>query len=295
MKKSNSELGYGIAIGIVIAAILLGISGIVVYLTAKIKYRVADAYIGGETLPKEMRVTGVDFYQTVRDMGFFKTMYYFAEKKENTSEYLIVCLFILPLIWLSAFFHAFITHVLIFVLVGLIIRSWRTQDDTLTQIGLCVPEKNFLYGIGFGLVGIIASLVVVGITGYFIAPEFLGNEALMKKMSKVSIGYLVSVVFQELILHGYFTNRIDSIRPNKHVTNALIVALIFGLIHLPNPVLSIGTALFAFGSAYFFLAISRNIYLLIFAHIILSQAIKYLVAKPLIGSGAMRVGPLFWQ
>jgi len=31
MKKANKELGYGIAIGIVVAAIILGILGIAVY------------------------------------------------------------------------------------------------------------------------------------------------------------------------------------------------------------------------------------------------------------------------
>lgn len=31
MKKANKELGYGIAIGMVIAAIILGILGIIIY------------------------------------------------------------------------------------------------------------------------------------------------------------------------------------------------------------------------------------------------------------------------
>jgi formate hydrogenlyase subunit 3/multisubunit Na+/H+ antiporter MnhD subunit len=40
-----------------------------------------DSYVGGEILEKGIEVTGVDFYKTVQDMGFFKGIYKKAEKK----------------------------------------------------------------------------------------------------------------------------------------------------------------------------------------------------------------------
>ncbi|MDD5687764.1 MAG: proton-conducting transporter membrane subunit [Elusimicrobia bacterium] len=55
--------------------------GLVVYLISKVKYRKSDIYIGGEILSDDARVKGVDFYQTIKDIGFFKTMYDLAEEK----------------------------------------------------------------------------------------------------------------------------------------------------------------------------------------------------------------------
>lgn len=43
--------------------------------------RESDSYVGGEILEKGLEVTGVDFYKTVEDMGFFRCFYKKAEKK----------------------------------------------------------------------------------------------------------------------------------------------------------------------------------------------------------------------
>jgi len=63
-----------IVVGIVI--------GLVIYFAGRIKTARTDrAYVGGEILPAEVRVTGTGFYDTVSDMGFFREMYESAEKK----------------------------------------------------------------------------------------------------------------------------------------------------------------------------------------------------------------------
>ncbi|HAX61294.1 MAG TPA: hypothetical protein DCX95_01865 [Elusimicrobia bacterium] len=68
--------------GLATLLIIVGIAfGFIFYIISGLKYRISDTYIGGETLPSEVRVTGADFYQTIKDIGFFKTMYSLAEQK----------------------------------------------------------------------------------------------------------------------------------------------------------------------------------------------------------------------
>ena len=65
--------------------ILVGIAvGIAIYLMGTIrKTREAEVFTGGETLEQypDMRVSGTEFYNTIRDIGPLKTVYALAEKK----------------------------------------------------------------------------------------------------------------------------------------------------------------------------------------------------------------------
>ena len=59
-------------------------AGFVIYLAGSaFKTRTTEPFAGGEDLKKhpEMRLSGVDFYNTVRDIGFLKVIYGLAEKK----------------------------------------------------------------------------------------------------------------------------------------------------------------------------------------------------------------------
>ncbi len=68
-----------------LATLLIGVGiviGFIIYFAGQFKgRRVSSAYIGGEVLSEDVRVTGVDFYETVESMGFFSTMYRWAMKK----------------------------------------------------------------------------------------------------------------------------------------------------------------------------------------------------------------------
>ncbi|OPL18687.1 MAG: hypothetical protein AVO35_04985 [Candidatus Aegiribacteria sp. MLS_C] len=58
--------------------------GYLIYLSGSIrKARIVAPFIGGETLEKnpDMRVSGVDFYRTIREIGILKVIYRLAEKK----------------------------------------------------------------------------------------------------------------------------------------------------------------------------------------------------------------------
>ena len=63
--------------------ILIGVAiGFIIYLAGTFRTpRTSTTYIGGEVLSEEVRVTGVDFYETVESMGFFSTIYRWAMKR----------------------------------------------------------------------------------------------------------------------------------------------------------------------------------------------------------------------
>lgn len=62
--------------------IILGIIvGLIIYSAGKIKLaRVSEVYVGGETVSPEMRVSGIDFYDTLEDFIGLRTLYKAAEK-----------------------------------------------------------------------------------------------------------------------------------------------------------------------------------------------------------------------
>jgi len=77
-----SFLGFwspGLATLLIIIGIILGL---IIYWLGNIRGLRADtAYVGGEIIPQDSRVTGVDFYDTIKDLGALKKIYIGAEKK----------------------------------------------------------------------------------------------------------------------------------------------------------------------------------------------------------------------
>jgi len=66
----------GLATTLIIAGLIMGCG---IYLLGNIKVRENKPFIGGETLPDEVRVTGTDFYQTIKELGIFSLLYKKAE------------------------------------------------------------------------------------------------------------------------------------------------------------------------------------------------------------------------
>jgi hypothetical protein len=68
-----------------LATLFIGVGiliGLIIYLAGRLKtVKTSSMYIGGEVLPAENRVTGTDFYNTVSDMGFFRSVYKSAEQR----------------------------------------------------------------------------------------------------------------------------------------------------------------------------------------------------------------------
>ncbi len=71
--------------GLATALIVIGIIiGFLIYLAGTaVRTRTTDIFIGGETVKQypDMRVSGVEFYETIKDIGILRIIYRWAEKK----------------------------------------------------------------------------------------------------------------------------------------------------------------------------------------------------------------------
>ncbi len=71
----------GLATGLIIVGIVVGI---IIYLLGTVaKTRETEIFVGGEIVKEhpEMRLSGTEFYNTIKEMGFLRTIYRLAEKK----------------------------------------------------------------------------------------------------------------------------------------------------------------------------------------------------------------------
>ncbi|MCM8779279.1 MAG: hypothetical protein NC912_06540 [Candidatus Omnitrophica bacterium] len=77
----STSLGFwtpSLATGLILIGLLFGL---IFYSLSKIKIREDSTFIGGEELSSEERYSGVEFYQTIKDLRFFKNIYEKAENK----------------------------------------------------------------------------------------------------------------------------------------------------------------------------------------------------------------------
>ncbi len=223
------------------------------------------------------------------------------DNKSLRNETILVCVLITATIWASAI-AVWLSVTLAVISMALIIRSWIIRGDNGQTIGFCPDSLRIVKPLAIFLP---AAVIVIVAIGYLINPEFYKRQHFVDKVYQQAMGpYLAWSVVQEWLLNGYFSNRVgqlvsaqggSSSGGKNDRKSALIVGLFFAFLHLPNPVLTIGTFFWAGTSCYLFLKYSRNAYLLGFAHSILGTAIKFVIAAPLIGSGCMRVGPDFWR
>ena len=167
--------------------------------------------------------------------------------------------------------------------------SWKWREDTLTSVGLLprnfdTAKPLFCWSAAALMIMLIAALSID--RRFYEKPEF------SEKVFRQFRSYLGWAVFQQVVLQGYFTNRLFRWLENKKIA-AVAAGLMFGLAHLPNPVLAPATALMGGLLAYYFLQ-SRNVYIIALIHAILGTAVKYLTAAPLLDN-PMRIGPNFFN
>ena len=103
------------------------------------------------------------------------------------------------------------------------------------------------------------------------------------------LGYLKGVTYQELLVYWFFYNRLERLLKSKAIFFTILAGM-FALIHLPNPIL---TPLCFLGSYFLSFAYDRmkNIPLLVAAHWMVGSAIAF-SAEPLVRH--MRVGIGFY-
>lgn len=183
-------------------------------------------------------------------------------------------------------------------LILLVTASWLIRKDTLHNLGIC-PEnwrssaswmqmftKDF-----FSIVNIffVLWLLTMQISEY-VLPDILFQKLLAKRFAMSVFLYYWGALAQQVFMNGYFVNRLASGFQNQKLT-VFVTGILFGLVHLPNPVLTPVTFLGGMLSAYFFQR-NKNVYLLALFHTLLAVTIKYFL--PHAWHHNLRVGPGFF-
>ena len=169
----------------------------------------------------------------------------------------------------------------------LVINYWRknTQNFKLSFCPMGTKSDYLMMAIVFALFWQIIALI-----GGYWNPKFFAIHQLLPKMLKSVAFYFPWSFFQQLILNGYFYNRL---RDGTSQKNAILISgILFSLTHLPNPVLLITTLIGGWLSAYFFKR-TTNLYALAFAHAILAVSIMHFL--PGDWHHHLRIGPGYFH
>lgn len=207
-----------------------------------------------------------------------------SSPKFAAMEILLIFTFIMAQIWIIP------RHWILAVLtLTFLFASWRYHKDTLKTVGLLPEDFSQAKPIFIGLTISIAVMIFMAL---FINPNFWEQPTFWEDVNNQFRRYIGWAALQQLLLHGYFTNRLQVIF-KKPLPTSIVAGILFSIAHFPNPVLVIGTLVFGGASSYFFLK-SRNLYILALAHAILGTVVKYLIAEPLLDH-PLRIGPNFWN
>jgi membrane protease YdiL (CAAX protease family) len=173
------------------------------------------------------------------------------------GEIALVYLLILFQLW---FVGAALSFFVILPL-AVVLVSWVVRGDTWRSLGLA----RFSFR-GFASLWrlLAAAIAVVLIVAAFANPGFFRSGLSPVGVAFRFVSYLIPALLQQIILNGYFVNRVHTLARSRNSTVA-IVGFLFCIVHLPNPVLLPLTLFGGMISAYFFLR-STNVYPLAVAH-----------------------------
>jgi CAAX prenyl protease-like protein len=175
------------------------------------------------------------------------------------------------------------------VLWGAVLISHVAHRDTLRTLGLDWTHIRSSAQLMFPLALIVyLPLVMYGIARHTLMPIPPDSRALVSFLR-----YGVWCLFQQYLTQSYFHNRLLTLIPNRHL-RSLLVGIMFGSAHIPNPILMVATTLGGFIFAEIF-ARYRNVWPLALAQAVGGVLIAAISPASLIHS--MRVGPgyFFYQ
>jgi hypothetical protein len=179
--------------------------------------------------------------------------------------------------WQHTYPHAWM------VLWGIILVSHVAHRDTLRSLGLTFGEARE----SAQLVLPIALVFYVPLLAFGFGRHVLAIVPLNWHALYSFLGYAAWCAFQQYLAQSYFHNRLMEAIHNRHLSS-LLVGVIFGSAHIPNPILMIATTVAGFVFAEIF-ARHRNIW-----PIALAQAVGGLLlaaVSPASLMHNMRVGP----
>ena len=147
------------------------------------------------------------------------------------------------------------------LIVGTMIVSWIFHKNDLHSIGLL--PKN-LKGLGAVLAIAIVALSIVNVMVFLAKNGFDISSETFTKTAGLALKNYKWVLLQQLILNGFFVNRVSSIA-SKNWT-PVVCAVLFSTLHLPNLFLASVTLVGGFVFVKLFER-SKNLYLIALLHV----------------------------
>jgi hypothetical protein len=166
---------------------------------------------------------------------------------------------------------------------GVILVSHLLHRDTFRRLGLSLAgmRANAQVVLPIAL-AFYAPLLIFGFTRHALTFVPVNRHA-----AASLLGYGIWCAFQQYLAQSYFHNRLMEAVRNRHLSS-LLVGIIFGSAHIPNPILIVATTVAGFVFAEIF-ARHRNIWPLALAQAVGGLLIAAVSPASLIHN--MRVGP----
>jgi hypothetical protein len=194
-------------------------------------------------------------------------------------EILLVYAGILQYIWRWQFSHP---RAWVWML-GFVVATHFVHRDRVRNLGLSLSAMRASATIAIPL----AVVAYIPLVFYGFAKGILALSAPGKQTAESFVSYLVWCCFQQYLAESYFYHRLQSILRSQHVASVL-VGIMFGAAHVPNPILMIATTVGGVIFAEIF-ARHRNIFPLALAQAVGGLLIGAISPPSLLHH--MRVGP----
>ena len=169
------------------------------------------------------------------------------------------------------------------VLLGVVLASHFLHHDTFRSLGLSLSEMRD----NAQVVLPIALAVYIPLLVYGFARHALTYVPVNRHAVASLLGYGMWCAFQQYLAQSYFHNRLMEVVHNRHLSS-LLVGIIFGSAHIPNPILMVATTVAGVVFAEVF-ARHRNIWPLALAQAVGGLLTAAVSPPSLIHN--MRVGP----
>ena len=162
---------------------------------------------------------------------------------------------------------------------GLIAFSHRERGETLRDIGF--RRDNFFAACRLLLFPTAFAILVIVIVGWFTSHSIFDGQFRLRFLLLP-----LWALWQQYVLNG-FINRRAQLAFGKGVKSIFLVAIVFSLLHLPNPLLAIVTLI---GGMIWAAAYQRqpNLFALALSHSLVSVALALTISPSLLNS--LRVG-----